>query len=116
MSGKKYVTDGATIKCIAGSKTVKLKVTNNRKVTIKNKKIATLMDFAPMVNIKPFGTCKILTATVPPNGVNKPCVCPIVAPWLASRMMVNLKNFTPLLDNSKLICTIGGVITIKNPR
>ena len=46
-----YVVHGATLKCTMGSKSCSLKVTSNRKYKIKNKNVATEMDFAPGMNI-----------------------------------------------------------------
>jgi len=113
----KYVVDGAVIKCSSGNKSTTLKVTSNRTIKIKKKKTATMMDFVPGVNLPmpaTFGICKILTATVPPNGVSKPCVCATVNPWLLPYTTETVNNFNPLLDGSKLICPIGGVIKINN--
>ncbi|GHT15417.1 hypothetical protein FACS189426_23000 [Bacteroidia bacterium] len=115
---EKYIVDGAIIKCSSGNKTTTLKVTNNRKVKIQKKKVATMMDFVPGVNLFPmpatFGICKVLTATIPPNGVSKPCICACAIPWQLPQMNETIANFKPLLEGSKLICPIGGIIKINN--
>lgn len=74
---------------------------------------ASIMDNVPMVNIMPFGTCKVLTAAA--SGVPTPCVPATVAPWTPGSSTVMVGNKPALHDGCKLTCTIGGMISISNP-
>ena len=57
----KYVCMGATLKCTFGMAPSSLMVTVPLRPMIQNKPKATIMDFAPMVNILPFGMCQSLS-------------------------------------------------------
>ncbi|NEZ55300.1 DUF4280 domain-containing protein, partial [Adonisia turfae] len=84
---------------------------------------ATIMDYAPIVNIPPFGMCTSLanptvaSATAAALGVLTPMPClPVIpAPWVPGSPTVNINNFPALNNSSKCMCTWGGVITIMNP-
>ncbi len=71
---------------------------------------ANIMDHKPMVNIPPFGTCSILTASA--SGVPTPCVPATAAPWVKGSSTILNCNFPTLNDTSKCICNIGGSISI----
>lgn len=75
-----------------GNKNATLRVTNNRKYTRKGKKVATIMDFAPGLNLFPMP----------------------VRPWKKPYMPKSIGMLRPLLGGSFLTCGRGGgVITIK---
>lgn len=57
----KYVCMGAMLKCTFGQIPSTLMVTNPLRPMIQNKPKATIMDFAPMVNVMPFGMCTTLS-------------------------------------------------------
>ena len=84
----KYVCMGATLKCTFGMAPSSLMVTVPLRPMIQNKPKATIMDFAPMVNILPFGMCQSLSnpmvasATSAAMGVltPMPCIPVIVLP------------------------------------
>ena len=57
----KYVCMGAMLKCTFGMTPSTLMVTVPLRPMIQNKPKATIMDFAPMVNILPFGMCQSLS-------------------------------------------------------
>lgn len=85
----KYVCMGATLKCTFGMTPSTLMVTVPLRPMIQNKPKATIMDFAPLVNILPFGMCQspsnptVASATAAAMGVltPMPCIPAIVAPW-----------------------------------
>lgn len=85
----KYVCMGAMLKCSFGMAPSTLMVTVPLRPMIQNKPKATIMDFAPMVNIMPFGMCQsmsnptVASATSAAMGVltPMPCVPVIVTPW-----------------------------------
>lgn len=115
--GKKdqYVVHGAVLKCTMGNKSATLKVSSNRKYKIKNKKVATVMDFAPGVNIFPpvgaFGICKPYSAVPPPGNL---CTPVLIGPWKMPYQTELVGPFKPLLGGSFNMCGRGGgMITIK---
>lgn len=110
-----YVVHGATLKCTMGNKSCSLRVTSNRKYKIKNKKVATEMDFAPVLNIFPpigaFGVCKPYTAVPPPGNL---CTPALIGPWKMPYMTKMVGPFKPLLGRSFIMCGRGGgMVTIK---
>jgi len=81
---------------------------------------ATIMDFAPFVNVPPFGVCSSLAnptvaaATAAALGVltPMPCVPATVAPWVPGAPTVLIGNMPALNDSSKLNCMWGGLIQL----
>lgn len=84
---------------------------------------ATIMDFAPIVNIPTFGMCSsianpaVASATAAALGVltPMPCVPVTAAPWVTGAPPVLINNLPALNTTSKCMCTWGGVITITVP-
>ena len=84
---------------------------------------ANIMDFAPMVNIPPFGMCTSLAnptvaaATAAALGVLTPMPCiPVTpAPWVPGSATVMVGNFPGLNSTSKCMCNWGGVIQVTYP-
>lgn len=83
---------------------------------------ATIMDFAPMANIPPFGMCMsaanpmVIAATAAALGVLTPMPCiPVTAPWVPGAPTVLINNFPALNNSSKCMCAWGGVIQITVP-
>ena len=118
----KYVCMGAMLKCTFGMTPSSLMVTVPLRPMIQNKPKATIMDFAPLVNILPFGMCQSLSnpmvasATSAAMGVltPMPCIPVIVAPWAPGGKQL-ITNMPALLDNCKLMCAYGGSISINMP-
>jgi hypothetical protein len=81
-AAKRYVVQGATLKCSCGDRTSKLQTPGRKNVRIHNKLQANIMDFKPMTNIQPFGKCcslanpTVAAATAANHGRLKkmPCV------------------------------------------
>jgi len=81
---------------------------------------ATIMDNKPFANILPFGMCTsmanpaVASATAAALGVLTPMPCTPVtsAPWAPGCPTVLIANQPALNNNSKLICSYGGVIQI----
>lgn len=86
-------------------------------VTGEKKPAATIMDFAPMVNIMPFGMCSAPTnpAVIAALGSPVPCVPVTVAPWVPGSATVMINNLPALNATCTLMCTWAGVITVLNP-
>jgi hypothetical protein len=84
---------------------------------------ATIMDFAPIANIPPFGMCTTMSnptvaaATAAKLGVYTPMPCvPVTpAPWIVGAPTVLINNFPALNSTSKCMCTWGGVIQFVFP-
>ena len=83
------------LKCTFGMTPSSLMVTVPLRPMIQNKPKATIMDFAPLVNILP-------------------CIPVIVAPWAPGGKQL-ITNMPALLDNCKLMCAYGGSISINMP-
>lgn len=82
----------------------------------------TIMDFAPIANIPPFGMCQSLanptvaSATAAALGVLTPMPCvPVTTPWVPGCATVLVGNFPALNDSSKCMCSFGGVISVTMP-
>jgi hypothetical protein len=84
---------------------------------------ATIMDFVPFVNIRPFGMCTspsnpmVAAATTAAMGVltPMPCIPVTVSPWTPGSATVKLNQFPALNSTSKLMCNWGGSISITFP-
>jgi hypothetical protein len=84
---------------------------------------ATIMDFAPMVNIPTFGMCsspanpEVITATAAALGVltPMPCIPATVAPWVPGAPTVLILEQPALTADSMCMCTWGGEISITEP-
>jgi hypothetical protein len=84
---------------------------------------ATIMDSKPIINIPPFGMCSSLSnptvaaATSAALGVltPMPCVPVTTAPWVPGSPTVLIGNQPSLSNQSKLMCSWGGVIQIVSP-
>ena len=117
----KFVTNGALLQCSFGMAPSPLTVVGMRPMN-QNMPMANIMDFAPMVNIKPFGMCKsmsnpqVATATAAAMGVltPMPCIPVITAPWNPAAQ-VKVCQLPALLDNGKCICAWGGQISVNFP-
>jgi hypothetical protein len=84
---------------------------------------ANASDFAPIMNVPPFGACSSLAnpmvaaATAAALGVltPMPCVPVTAAPWVPGSLKV-MNGGMPAVDNGhKLMCVWGGVIQVLNP-
>ena len=52
-----YVVNGAKVSCTMGTVDVPLRTTPGRRVKLKGKDRANIMDCIPYVNVGPFGVC-----------------------------------------------------------
>jgi hypothetical protein len=103
------VSLSANMTCTCGSAPATLVVAPPT-VTGESKPVANIMDYIPITNIPPFGTCTILTSAA--LGVPTPCVPAVVAPWTPGSPTVTVRGMPALNSTSKCICTIGGSISI----
>ncbi len=117
----KFVTNGALLQCSFGMAPTPFTVVGLRPMNGKMP-MANIMDFAPMLNIKPFGMCKsmsnptVASATAAAMGVLTPMPCiPVIAgPWSPGGKE-KVAGFPALLDNAKCKCAYGGQISVTFP-
>ena len=101
------VCGGALIQCSFGAAPTPLTVLPDKKA-VNSMPIATIDCNKPMVNVMSFGAC---AQTAPPT----PCVPATTAPWMPGSPTVLVGGKPALNQNSKLMCSRGGVIQILNP-
>jgi len=117
-----FVCGGAAILCSFGAAPGTLNVLPANLVTT-SMPFANIMDYKPVVNITPFGTCQSLAnpavaaATSAAMGVltPQPCMPNTTAPWAPGSPTVLVANMPALNESSKLMCMWGGVIQITFP-
>ena len=81
---------------------------------------ANIMDFAPMVNVKPFGMCNatanpmVIAATAAALGVHTPAPCMpnTVSPWKPGLPKIKVQKQPAVDDTCKLNCLWSGVISV----
>lgn len=113
------VVNNAMLKCSCGTAPSALAVVP---VTTKggNQPAATIMDFAPTVNIKPFGMCtttsnpQVAAATSAASGVltPQPCMPATVAPWTPGCTKVFIGSKPALHDGCTCSCMWSGSISV----
>src|SRR5207248_5678867 len=88
------VCQGALCACNQGAAPTPLTVTSQQIRTVAGMLVATIMDFAPVANVKPFGVCQQLTKMA--AGVPTPCVPAPVGPWAPGSKVDLVTNFPVL--------------------
>ncbi|TVR99127.1 MAG: DUF4280 domain-containing protein [Rhodospirillales bacterium] len=114
---------GAMLQCSFGAAPSSLVVLPVNRTLVSGPPAATIMDFAPMVNILPFGMCSsianpaVAAATASASGVltPQPCVPVTVAPWAPGSPTVLIGGMPALNDTSTLMCLWAGVIQVTSP-
>jgi len=114
---------GASLQCSFGVAPSSLAVLPANRVTVDGVPAATVMDFAPMVNVPPFGMCTsmanpmVIAATAAALGVPTPMPCiPVpTGPWIVGAPTVAIGGMPALNSDAKLACSWGGVIQILVP-
>ena len=82
--------------------------------------LARVVDFAPMMNVAPFGMCttpsnpQVAAATSAAAGVltPQPCIPVITAPWTPGSAKVSAGGVPALTSASTCMCAWGGSISI----
>ncbi|MFN6486094.1 MULTISPECIES: DUF4280 domain-containing protein [unclassified Nostoc] len=116
------VVMGASLQCVpfGTAPSSLLVIPKGPPVMVNGMLTATIMDFAPFVNILPFGMCTSLTnpmvaaATTAALGVltPMPCIPAILGPWKPGALKVKINNFPALPNTSICNCAWGGVVKI----
>jgi hypothetical protein len=118
------VVAGALVTCTFGVAPCALTVVpRGVPVLIGGLPAATIMDFAPMVNLATFGMCSaptnptVIAATAAKLGVFSPapCVPATTTPWAPGSPTVLVSNLPALTSTSTCFCTWLGVISVTNP-
>ncbi|WP_077084009.1 PAAR-like protein, partial [Porphyromonas gingivalis] len=103
MSGKKYVPEGVWLVCDKGVKPSQLRSLSYSETVIMGEHMCTRMDKVLAVNFDPFGACACC------NG--SPCTAPVID-WTHVTDKIRLGGNLLLLENSELLCSLGGRIRI----
>ena len=116
------VCNNATLKCSFGLAPSQLTVLPVNRVNAVNQPAATVNDFVPMLNIKPFGNCislanpTVSSATAAAQGVltPMPCVPVITGPWTPGSPTVKVGVLSALNSQCMANCAWGGGILVTN--
>ena len=117
------VVDGAILTCTFGAAPSALAALPANPTRGSNGAAATIMDFAPMVNIQPFGICsspanpQVIAATSAAAGVftPQPCIPATASPWVPGSPAVTIGG-QPALDSACTCnCLWAGVISVISP-
>ncbi len=118
------VVGTAQIMCSFGvAPSVLTVVPKGRPVQASGQIAATIQDFAPNVNIAPFGMCttpsnpQVAAATSAALGVltPQPCIPVTTSPWTPGSTTVQINSAPALTNSCQCMCSWGGVITIASP-
>ena len=100
-------TTGAMCACTCGSCPSSFTSTPSLS-TCEGLPIGTIFDNIPGLNFKNFGTCTILSGA--------PCAPVTLSPWILVKPNLAMLNKKPILTiDSKLTCTVGGIIQFIMP-
>jgi hypothetical protein len=115
---------GAMLKCSFGlAPSSLIVIPKGVPVTVNGLLAASIMDFAPIANILPFGMCNsmanptVIAATAAALGAftPMPCIPVIVGPWMAGAVKTKIGLFPALMSTSLCNCAWGGVVTVATP-
>jgi Domain of unknown function (DUF4280) len=117
------VVDGATLCCDQGTAPSRLTVLPTNQTRGDEHPAATVLDFAPMTNVAPFGMCRspanpqVASATAAAQGVltPQPCTPVIGAPWSPGAAGVTVNGAAALTDDSRCACAWQGAVTVVEP-
>ncbi|KNY27946.1 DUF4280 domain-containing protein [Pseudobacteroides cellulosolvens] len=119
----RYIVRGATMVCSCGSHGRKINLPVSHGSYINNKPMMNQWDCVPIENVPEFGVCS--SPANPSNApvtlvgedgkpvAGKPCVPAILSCWMDTKEDTIVDGFAALTTNSKLICSLGGMITFK---
>ena len=114
-----YVVTGAMMMCTFGMAPSSLVILPVRTKMLSNVPRGNIMDFAPMVNIMPFGMCNtpsnptVAAATAAAMGVltPMPCIPAVTTPWMPGNPMVLVQGQPALTRMCHNMCMWGGQIS-----
>ena len=118
----RLVCNTASLSCSFGTAPGTLVVLPTSQTTTSNQPAATIMEYAPLVNVLPFGMCMSLAnpqvaAATAASGVltPMPCIPATVAPWIPGSATVTIGGNPALNDASQCMCMWAGTIMVTNP-
>ena len=103
------ITDTAQLSCSQGMTPNNLAVNSQNFSTAEGKLIATEQDKQAMVNIKPFGQCKLKSIA----GGYLPCI-PVPIIWQKTTEKDTINKYKILTEESFCMCATGGKIEISH--
>jgi hypothetical protein len=117
------VCNGAALACTFGAAPGTLTVMPATGVMASTQPAATVMDYAPMVNVATFGMCmspsnpQVAAATAAALGVltPQPCIPVTSSPWTPGSPTVTIGGNAALTSTDMCMCMWGGQITITSP-
>lgn len=116
--GDTFAVTSALMTCSFGMAPSALVVNPARTIMTGNLQRGNIMDFAPMVNIMPFGMCTspanptVAAATAAACGVltPMPCIPAVTTPWMGGNMQVLVEGQPALMRTCCNMCMWGGQI------
>lgn len=110
----------ATVSCSFGTAPSAFSVIPTAMVNAGGLPAASIMDYAPLVNVLTFGMCSSLanptvaSATAAAMGAltPMPCIPATAAPWTPGSSTVMIGGKPALNDGCKLMCSYGGSISV----
>ncbi len=117
--GDSYVVTGAIMSCTFGMAPSSFMASPGRTEMLSNVPKGNIMDYAPMVNIMPFGMCNTLSnptvaaATSAAMGVltPMPCIPAVTSPWMPGNPQVLVQGQPALMRSCCNMCMWGGQIS-----
>src|SRR5438105_4258844 len=111
------VVDGAVLTCSFGSTPSALAASPASPAGGSSAGAATIMDFAPFANIRPFGLCSSLAnpAVNTPPFTPKPCIPATASPWVPGSPAVTIGGLPALDSACTCNCLWAGVISVISP-
>jgi len=117
------VVDGAVLSCSFGTAPSSLAASPASPAGGTSAGAATIMDFAPFVNIRPFGLCSSLAnpavniATAHNAGVftPQPCIPATASPWVPGSPAVTIGGLPALDSACTCNCLWAGVVSVITP-
>lgn len=116
----KIVVHGASLACSCGTAPSSLAVLPIVVSQADAQPTATVNDFAPVLNIAPFGMCttqlnpQVAAATAAAMGTPtpQPCIPVTTAPWSPGSSVVTIDGLKALTDDSTCNCQWAGSISV----
>ncbi len=118
----KIVVHGASLMCSCGTAPSSLTVLPIVVSEADTRPTATVNDFAPMLNIAPFGMCttqlnpQVAAATAAAMGTPtpQPCIPVTTAPWSPGSSVVTIDGLKALTNDSTCKCQWAGSISVSD--
>ena len=119
-----YIVRGAKMVCNCGSHARKINLPVSHGSYVNKKPMMNQWDSVPIKNIPEFGVCN--SPANPSNApvtlagedgapvTGKPCVPAILSCWMDTKEDTKVEGFAALTTDSKLVCSLGGIITFKS--